>query len=222
MAVVFAGPSFLKRDLANIDTALFDLRPPVKRGDVPQAIADGHTLVGIIDGEFYQRLAVSPKEVLAALNAGVTVVGGASMGALRAAELHPYGMVGIGQIYQWYRTGAVTRDDDVGVTYAVDDDGDYRLLSTPMVNVMWVTRTAAAAGWLDPATRRRITLAARRIPWAERTWRGVCLAAGLRDDLTRRLLHYAADPEHDRKRLDALAVVDSLASVLSGTTSNRI
>lgn len=218
---MFAGPSFLRQDLDHIDTGLFDVRPPIRRGDLPQSIADGYTTIGIIDGEFYQRLAVSPKELLAALNAGVSIVGGASMGALRAVELHPYGMVGVGEIYRWYRSGAVTRDDDVGVVYAIDDDGNYRLLSAPMVNVMWVTRTAAAAGWLDASTRRRITLAARRIPWTERTWRGICLTAGLGKDLTKHVLDYAANPANDRKRLDGLAVIESLSSLLAGTTADR-
>jgi hypothetical protein len=40
--------------------------------------------------------AVLHKEILWAMDRGVGVSGAASMGALRAAELHWYGMVGVG------------------------------------------------------------------------------------------------------------------------------
>ena len=52
------------------------------------------------------------KEIVYALQyPGVKgIYGAASMGALRASELDFVGMVGIGQIYNWYRD-AVTEDD---------------------------------------------------------------------------------------------------------------
>ena len=51
-----------------------------------------------------------------ALDNGITVVGGSSMGALRASELDDLGMVGIGYVYKAYRTGAITSDDDVALS----------------------------------------------------------------------------------------------------------
>jgi len=44
-------------------------------------------------------------ELLDALEEGVAVFGGASMGALRAAELWQHGMVGVGKIFRAYRDG---------------------------------------------------------------------------------------------------------------------
>jgi hypothetical protein len=210
-AVIFAGPSLTSDDLAGIDRTRFDVRPPIRRGDLPTVVTEGCTQVAIVDGDFYQSLAVSPKEILSCLCAGCTVVGGASMGALRAAELYPYGMTGVGEIYRWYRTGQLTRDDDVAVTYAMVDD-EYHLLSAPMVNVLWVSRAAGVDGWLDVATRRRISCAARRIPWAHRTWPSVCRQARLNEDDTRAVLQYSSDPAHNLKRLDGLAVIRTLAS----------
>ena len=43
----------------------------------------------IIDGSFQSQPAVRHKEILWALSRGIPVIGAASMGALRAAELYP-------------------------------------------------------------------------------------------------------------------------------------
>ena len=43
------------------------------------------------------------------------MVGGASMGALRASELDDFGMIGVGRVYQDYRMGIIESDDDVAV-----------------------------------------------------------------------------------------------------------
>ena len=45
--------------------------------------------------------------------AGTQVFGAASMGALRAAELAPFGMIGVGAIFAAYRDGRLTGDDEV-------------------------------------------------------------------------------------------------------------
>ncbi len=213
---MFVGSSVTGRDLERIsqDHRLV-VRPPIRRGDLPAAVCDGYNLIGIIDGEFFQSLAVSPKEILAALHSGRTIVGGASMGALRAAELAAHGMHGVGTIYRWYASGRVTRDDDVALKYAADD-GVYRPLTVPMVNVLWVTESGRRERWLCPESARLVTAAARRLHWSVRTWPQVAARAGLAGAERRRLLEYAASPEHDLKRLDALAVVADLQSVLSG------
>lgn len=213
--MVFVGPSLLESDLESLDEDDVDLRPPIRRGDLRVAADDGYTHVAIIDGEFFQSLAVSPKEILACLDSGVTVIGGASMGALRAAELYPYGMIGVGQVYRWYRSGRVTRDDDVAVTFARGGVG-YVVLNVPMVNVMWVMDQAREQGWLDVATRRRVTSAARRIPWTDRTWPHICRRAALSPETTVRVMEAASRPQNNLKRLDALATVDRVRSAVTG------
>jgi hypothetical protein len=214
--VVFVGSSVTGRDLLRIraDHRL-EVRPPIRRGDLPAAVRDGHEFIGIIDGEFFQNLAVSPKEILAALQDGQTIVGGASMGALRAAELATHGMHGVGTIYRWYASGRVTRDDDVALKYAADDDV-YMPLTVPMVNVLWVTAAGRREGWLCAESARLVTAAARRMHWSMRTWPQVADQARLAGAERRTLFRYALSPEHDLKRLDALAVVAHLQRVLSG------
>ena len=53
------------------------------------------------------------KKIMHLIDSGVTVIGAASMGALRAAELDAYGMLGVGRIYQMYASGEICGDDEV-------------------------------------------------------------------------------------------------------------
>jgi hypothetical protein len=96
-AAVFVGPGLTEEDMSEIDTDLIDLHPPIRRGDLRDAMDAGYRIIAIIDGEFYQNLAVSPKEILVGLRDGRHIIGGSSMGALRAAEMDVYGMEGVGR-----------------------------------------------------------------------------------------------------------------------------
>ena len=62
-------------------------------------------MIGLIDGYFDGVPAVAHKEILWALDQGIRVLGAASMGALRAAELAPFGMEGVGAIWRDYADG---------------------------------------------------------------------------------------------------------------------
>src|SRR5206468_2280208 len=95
-AIIFLGPSLdLEAARACLDATYL---PPITRGDLAKIPPDVR-VVGIIDGEFQQSLAVSPKEVIATLDRGVKLYGASSVGALRAAETHMEGMIGIGAIF---------------------------------------------------------------------------------------------------------------------------
>src|SRR5262245_36085982 len=95
--VIFLGPSL---DLQEAHRILPDARflPPAAQADLSSAVSTFKPgLVGLIDGLFSESLSVWHKEVVFALSQGVEVFGAASMGALRAAELAPLGMRGIGE-----------------------------------------------------------------------------------------------------------------------------
>ena len=60
------------------------------------------------------------------------------MGALRAAELDWIGMVGIGQIYQWYRDGVTEDDSEVALDYASRETPEgpvYHALTVPLADI---------------------------------------------------------------------------------------
>ena len=102
----------------------------------------------IIDGAWHQVPAVRHREILWLLAHRAVVAGAASMGALRAAELHPWGMTGIGDIYRAYRDGILAGDDEVAVAMA---PGDCRPLSVAMADVADALARAVADGALSPA-----------------------------------------------------------------------
>src|SRR5205085_3445459 len=96
-----------------------DHAPPIKRGDLA-AVSD-YDIIVIVDGEFGQTDSVSPKEILEIIGRGKTVVGAASMGALRASELDRSGMIGVGWVYEYFRRCAVRRDAAVALVYSPFD-----------------------------------------------------------------------------------------------------
>lgn len=213
-AAAFVGPGFTDRDFAEVDAAAIDMFPPIRRGDLDRAMKAGYQVIAIIDGEFFHTLAVSPKEILVALRDGRQILGGSSMGALRAAEMDVYGMQGIGQIYAWYRDGTVTRDDDVALMFGSLDDQCYRTTTVPMVNVMWAVREFRRLGLMSARARRRLSAAARRIHWTDRTWTRICDRAGL-DDADRVIIReWTSDPDNDLKRMDSRLVIERAAEII--------
>jgi hypothetical protein len=79
--------------------------------------------IGIIDGYFHRVPAVWHKEILWAMSEGIHVFGSASMGALRASELHRYGMIGVGRVFETYRDGRLEDDDEVVVMHSPESFG---------------------------------------------------------------------------------------------------
>lgn len=100
---VFIGPS--KFDgIENYDD--LELLPPAKRGDVAREaqLTDTAAIV-LIDGIFGDTPSVLHKEILYCLSLGVYIAGSSSIGAIRAAEMEKFGMIGHGWIYDAYLKG---------------------------------------------------------------------------------------------------------------------
>src|SRR5262249_32379648 len=122
--------------------------PPAAMGDVWAIMHLRPKAVVIIDGFFEQTPAVWHKEILYALSRGVHVYGASSMGALRAAELHLFGMIGVGQVFEAFRDGRLEDDDEVAVAHGPAEYG-YPSLSDAMVNIRATLRRAEEKGVLD-------------------------------------------------------------------------
>lgn len=165
MKVIFAGPSLYG---AEYDAGDVVVRGPAQMGDIERAIAQGATAIGLVDGRYQQVGAIWHKEILFALSSGVAVFGAASMGALRAAECEPFGMVPVGEIATRYCSGELFDDADVALTNGPAELG-FPPLTEPMVDVEATIAHLLASGLLDDATARNITSAARAIFFADRT-----------------------------------------------------
>lgn len=198
-AIVFAGPSLWGLDRPV--PAGIELRPPAVCGDVLRAARERPRAIGLIDGVFEAGPSVWHKEILLALAQGVAVAGAASLGALRATELHRFGMAGVGAVFAAYRDGRVERDDAVMVSHAPAALG-YRPLTVALVDV-----AAATAGW-SAIDRMAMTRIAARINFRDRNWDALTAAFRLG---TGRAMP-AVDREHSLKRQDAALLIERLAA----------
>jgi len=217
--VIFCGPSLARSTLERITRA--DIADPIRRGDLERWLE--HDLFVILDGEFAQSLSVSPKEILRALDAGRTVIGAASMGALRAAELSSYGMIGIGWIYNRFARASVRREDDVALTYSPVDFVPH---TVPMVNVEYWLADLYARGEISRQERAVLARRARKIFFAERTEQRLMarLAEALSATRLARLLQATDGQIPDIKSIDAEQAVvfaDRLARASASHSSSR-
>src|SRR4051812_35252740 len=111
---VFCGPTISADQVRQIlPTAR--THPPVRHGDLLSLDCEAGDVVVIIDGVFHATAPVRHKEIMLLLADKIAVVGASSMGALRAAELYPLGMRGVGRIFEMYRDGVIEADDEVAV-----------------------------------------------------------------------------------------------------------
>lgn len=140
ITLVYLGPSLpLAKAREILPNALY--RPPARQSDiVSDVIALNPNRIILIDGEFRGNLSPWHKELIFALQypSVKAIYGSASMGALRAAELDYLGMIGIGQIYEWYRDGVTEDDAEPAVLYSQRDGPEgplYYVNTVPLVNI---------------------------------------------------------------------------------------
>jgi hypothetical protein len=215
--VVFLGPSLPADEARRL--APCTVLPPARQGDVWRALSLRPRAIALVDGVFEAQPSVWHHEILAALEAGVAVFGGASMGALRAAELAPHGMVGVGRIFAWYRDGVVVDDSEVALLHA-DEEHGWRPLTVPLVNVRHVAERARAARVLGRDAASALVQAADDLFYQERTWPRVLERVRPSWTESTRAAWEAWFPNggEDLKRLDAIACVQAAAEwAASGT-----
>ena len=165
-AVIFLGPSLsISRAQVVLPEAVYC--PPIRRGDLTAALRERPDIVGIIDGQFLQSLAVSPLEIFAALRAGTTVLGASSMGALRAVEMSGFGMIGVGTIFRWFRDARLIAEDELAVAYDADTGA---ALSDALVNMRYAFSRAVAENVINHETRRVLIRVAGSVYFPERTY----------------------------------------------------
>lgn len=205
--IVFAGPSLGEPVTSRWRDV--DFRPPARQGDVYLAALERPAAIGLIDGYFEGVPAVWHKEILWALTQGIPVLGASSMGALRAAELDAFGMVGVGAIYQAYQRLEYTDDDEVALLHGPAELG-YPSVSLAMVNLRATVHAAEIAGVLDAETAASIVSTGKSQHYKSRRWDTVVEAAltDTADHLAETFRCWLRDNEVDQKREDACTLLD--------------
>jgi hypothetical protein len=211
LKIIFVGPS-LHRDLSFLRRRQDDIvwAGPARCGDIARAARSGVTAIALVDGLFDQSAAPWHKEILYALSLGLPVAGGASMGALRAAECAAFGMTGIGTIYKRYATGEIVDDAEVAQLHA-PEELNYLPLTEPMVNVQPTLSLLDRQGAVSGATVTTLCQAARQIHYSERTYAEMIRrSADLNSAEAQAAGAWLQTNAIDQKRLDALEVLDWL------------
>ena len=165
--IVFSGPSLPPSTIKT--TPNLEWRPPLRQGDLHRAALERPTAIGVIDGFFETTPTVWHDEILFALDRGIVVYGAASIGALRAAELHVYGMIGVGRIFEWFLDGTLEDDDEVAMLHG-PAELDFLPLTEAMVNVRATIEKALRHNTFDTATGAALITTAKSLFYKDRTW----------------------------------------------------
>jgi hypothetical protein len=208
--VVFLGPTLPAAEASKLLDATY--LAPAAQGDVYRAALGKPWAIAIVDGYFERLPAVWHKEVLWAMSQGIHVFGASSMGALRAAELAPFGMVGVGKIYEAFRSGALTDDDEVTVVHAEADSG-YRTVSTAMVDIRATLSAAHAQGVLDDRVHSELLALAKATHYSERSYPRLLedwTTAGAHIQAVQKLQAWLERGKVSQKRLDAVELLERI------------
>ncbi|MDQ1276003.1 MAG: TfuA protein [Euryarchaeota archaeon] len=212
-AVIFTGNSISHEDAKKILMANY--QPPVRRFQLEKFVQQGYKVMGIIDGIFFDRAAVGHREIISALNAGVKVVGGASMGALRASELDTHGMIGVGIVYEWYRDGVIESDDEVAVSTNPDT---FEPISVPLVNMRETLKAALAAGLISEKEHEGLLELAINTYYPDRSYLGLTKEGAkkrlISEEKRKKLLDFCINSEIDVKRQDAVLVIETVKKLV--------
>jgi hypothetical protein len=208
---IFVGPTLPAEEI--VRTQDFVCLPPVAQGDLYRAARRRPRAIGVIDGFFSGAPSVWHKEILWAISQGIPVFGSASMGALRAAELHAFGMRGVGRIFEAFRDGALEDDDEVAVVHG-PAELNYVAASEAMVNIRATLARAEAEGVVSSASRCALDAFAKSLFFPQRSWEALLAGAaahGVAESQQAALSDWLPRGRVDQKRLDALEMLAAMA-----------
>jgi TfuA protein len=217
--IIFIGPSLNHDKARKIFQA--DYRGPAKKGDLLMLSASTFSnsgkepnainFVGLVDGLFLQDYPPTPIEVYQLLsNKNFHVVGGASIGALRAMELEKFGMVGIGKIFELFRNGTTDADDEVAVTF--HQGAGECIQSEAMVDIRFNLFVAFRKKIITERVKRIIARTAKSIYFPHRNYTDIVEQARSRfPELSKQLDSFSIYINENRlslKEHDAIKVVE--------------
>ncbi|ANN17129.1 hypothetical protein SD37_16755 [Amycolatopsis orientalis] len=211
---VFLGPT-LSAERARAIVPDVVVHPPIRHLDVLRLDLEAGDTVAVVDGLFFQTAAVRHKELLWLLDQGVRVAGSSSMGALRAAELAPFGMRGVGTVYDAFASGRVDGDDEVAVAHG-DAESGWRSFTDPLINIRCAATRAGEAGILTELEAHAVVCHAREMPFTQRKLTRAIqrchTAGGLGADTAADFQDWAQAHSWDAKAEDAVLLLSEAAA----------
>lgn len=205
--VIFLGPS-LNVEKAKSIFPLADFRPPARKGDLQKLAREDVQFVGFIDGVFLQDYPPTPIEVYSLLQKkNLTLVGAASLGALRAVELEKFGMMGIGKIFELYKKGILDSDDEVAVTFS---EQDYKLQSEALIDIRYTLYHACKDGIIDRDTKQLLVKTAKNIYFPHRNYDELLekVNGTVENQVFERLRKYLETHKRSLKEEDAIRLIE--------------
>jgi hypothetical protein len=213
-AYIFTGPTITSVEAIAELKAVY--LPPAAGGDVYRAALHRPQAIGIIDGYFQSVPTVRHKEILWAMNRGIHVFGSASIGALRAAELHAFGMEGVGAVFELFRDGILEDDDEVAVAHGPAETG-FLSASEAMVNIRQTLRKAERLGVISTELRVKLEKIGKELFYPDRDYSTMLRHASengsSQAELTR-LREWLPNHQVNQKREDALLMLRVIRSRL--------
>jgi hypothetical protein len=220
---VFVGPTLPVAEASRLVDATF--LPPAGQGDVYRAVKRLRPdIIGIIDGYFHQTGSVWHREILWAMAEGIHVLGAASMGALRAAELQKYGMRGIGKVFEAFRDGRFMPfeepfedDDEVAVIHGPPETA-FVPLSEAMVDIRDTLARAAEAGVITTNTRDELAATGKQRSYRERLLAHILQKAAAENPASPELTALAAwlpRNRSSRKAGDAVLLLEEIGRLVA-------
>lgn len=219
--IVFLGPSL---DVETARTLLeADYRPPVVQGDVISAvISDRPDVIAIADGVVKEDYAVWHKELLFALEKGVTLFGAAGIGALRAVEIPQ--MTGVGTVYHWFRDEHLETNDAVQCVWTQSGHACTRT-SEPLVNIRATLDAALHSEILSERERDLLLTIAQSRYYPDRSFAKIFSEAesqGMDTAALSEAMKFARDHYVDIQRQDVMEMLKTIALLPEEQLGQRI
>jgi hypothetical protein len=219
---IFLGPTMSVVEAQRYVRATY--LPPAEQGDILRILNQRPSAIGIVDGSFQFVPSVWHKEILTAMAEGVPVFGAASMGALRAAELAAFGMVGVGRIFELLHSGTLEDDDEVAVMHGPEEFG-FRPLSEAMVNIRDICEAAVRHDVINAAAGAAIVAIAKRMYFPLRKWELIeaeAVAQGIAESELERFRSYRASFGPSLKQRDAIQMLQTIARLKKPTMRKAV
>lgn len=171
---VFAGPTISADQVREI-VPWAQVHPPLLRGDLLRLAGSPPDVTLVVDGIF-SGTSSPPVSEFHDFASCAEIRGAASLGAVRAVECAPSGMLGAGAIYRLFRIGALVSDAEVAVS--VNPLRGFRAETLALVDLRHFVSALRRAGVIDDGRRATIIDALSDIHFLERTTEAVSAVLG--------------------------------------------